>query len=149
MFWLQHGWCHGSLLQVETVDNPPNSRSTMYYQLSAFVDEVRACEVLPVDQRAKSWTYSLKPSPVSISSQCAFHMCGVSIKTLTRLPSDLVVQSDAVANMAVVDDIYRVAGMAPRRTTATLPPPSSATTTTVIHPDGTSVVVSTTGGAAL
>jgi predicted dehydrogenase len=49
---------------VETVDSPPNTRSTMYYQLSAFVDEVRACEALPADQRAKSWTYSLKPSPV-------------------------------------------------------------------------------------
>ena len=55
-----------TLLQVETVDNPPNSRSTMYYQLSAFVDEVRACEALPVDQRAKPWTYALKPSPVRI-----------------------------------------------------------------------------------
>jgi hypothetical protein len=58
-------------------------------------------------------------------------------------------QADAVANMAVVDDVYRTAGMAPRRTTATLPPPSGATTTTVTHPDGTSVVVSTIGGAAL
>ena len=53
--------------------------------------------------------------------------------------------ADAVANMAVVDDVYRKAGMAPRRTTATLPPPAGATTTTVTHPDGTSVVVSTIG----
>lgn len=50
---------------------PPNSRSTMCYQLSAFVDEVRACEALPADQRAKPWTYSLQPSPVRISlSEC-------------------------------------------------------------------------------
>ena len=29
----------------------------MYYQLTAFVDEVRACEALPQEQRAKPWTY--------------------------------------------------------------------------------------------
>ena len=57
--------------------------------------------------------------------------------------------ADAVANMAVVDDVYRKAGMAPRRTTAMLPPPAGATTTTVTHPDGTSVVVSTTGGSKI
>ena len=51
--------------------------------------------------------------------------------------------------MAVVDDIYRVAGMAPRRTTAPLPRPAGSTVTTVTHPDGTSVEVSTSGGAAL
>jgi hypothetical protein len=54
----------------------------MYYQLSAFVDEVRACEALPADQRAKPWTYSLKPSPVRISlSECPAY-CGTA---LTRL----------------------------------------------------------------
>lgn len=74
---------------VEVVDGPlPNGRSTMYYQLSAFVDEVRACEALPAEQRAKPWTYSVKPRP-----------------------------ADAVANMAVVDGVYRKAGLAPRRTT--------------------------------
>jgi hypothetical protein len=61
----------------------------------------------------------------------------------------LAMQSDAVANMAVLDDVYRVAGMAPRRTTTTLPPPFGATTTTITHPDGTSVAVRTVGGAAL
>ena len=34
---------------MEKADGPlPNTRSTMYYQLSAFVDEARACEALPV-----------------------------------------------------------------------------------------------------
>ena len=61
---------------VETVDSPPNSRSTMYYQLNAFVDEVRACEAAAPELRAKPWTYSLKPSP-----------------------------KDAVANMAVLDGV--------------------------------------------
>ena len=61
----------------------------------------------------------------------------------------LHMKADAVANMAVVDDIYRVGGMAPRRTTAPLPRPAGSTVTTVTHPDGTSVVVSTSGGAAL
>lgn len=57
----------------------------MYYQLSAFVDEVRACEALPADQRAKPWTYSLKPSPVRISlSECPAY-CG---NALTRLAFD-------------------------------------------------------------
>ena len=135
---------------MEKADGPlPNTRSTMYYQLSAFVDEARACEALPVSgvlrarlrlyaswplehthahtriisryynpvkiwqrtrslftagwlfnpprpagQRAKPWAYTLKPRP-----------------------------SDAVANMAVIDAVYRMAGLAPRRSTQPLARP--------------------------
>ena len=49
----------------EACDGPfPNSRSTMYWQLAAFEAEVRACMAVdPVEQRAKPWTYSVKPCP--------------------------------------------------------------------------------------
>ena len=48
----------------------------------------------PAGQRAKPWAYTLKPRP-----------------------------SDAVANMAVIDAVYRMAGLAPRRSTQPLARP--------------------------
>jgi|EP01043_Picozoa_sp_COSAG02_P054757 hypothetical protein len=62
----------------------------MYYQLSAFADEVRACEALPADQRAKPWTYSLKPSPVSTTKASCNSLSNPHdfVKPLTHLSLD-------------------------------------------------------------
>merc|ERR1712098_6461 len=76
----------------QSVDGPfPNSRGTMYYQLKAFLSEVKAQSSIPQDKRARTDSYSA---------------AGVGMK--------LASPTDAEANMVLIDSIYKAAGMSAR-----------------------------------
>ena len=79
---------------TESVDGPfPNTRTTMFYQLTAFEAEVRSQEAAGEGACGKPWSYTMKSCP-----------------------------ADAVANMAVLDAVYTAAGQGPRPSTNPAPP---------------------------
>jgi predicted dehydrogenase len=89
-------WDDAGIISKESVDDPSaaNTNDSFYYQLMAFVDEIRiqehrACPGLP-------WSYRINSG---------------------NTPSDFV------RNMAVIDEIYRTAGMVPRSTKSSPPAP--------------------------
>ena len=104
--WLECGWGgynEGNEIRTkvgdagvvtESVDGPfPNTRTTMFYQLTAFEAEVRSQEAAGEGACGKPWSYTMKSCP-----------------------------ADAVANMAVLDAVYTAAGQGPRPSTNPAPP---------------------------
>lgn len=88
-------WDDVGITTKESVDSPSakNTQDSFYYQMMAFVDEVTVQEN---EQRAGlPWEYT---------------------RNRSNTPSD------SVRNMALIDDIYRAAGLRPRSTT--YPPPA-------------------------
>ena len=122
---------NGAEPTVETVDTPPNTRSTMYYQMNAFVDEVRACEAAAPELRAKPWAYSLKPSPSDavanmavldgVCARCRSTFCITNDEFCIKIDEFCIEMMDCLLRMMEFVLKDRKAGMAPRRTTATLP----------------------------
>jgi predicted dehydrogenase len=90
-------WDDSGIVSTESVDDPDakNTHDSFYYQLMAFIDEVRSQEKLSDVGKGLPWAY----------------------KSLGNTPSD------SVRNMAVIDDIYRAAGMKPRSTLFAPPAP--------------------------
>mmetsp|Transcript_56545 Transcript_56545/g.89801 ORF Transcript_56545/g.89801 Transcript_56545/m.89801 type:complete len:392 (+) Transcript_56545:67-1242(+) len=90
-------WDDSGIVSSESVDdpNPASTHDSFYYQLLAFVDEVREQEKRSDECQGLPWAY----------------------KSIGNAPSD------SVRNMAVIDDIYRAAGMKPRSTLFAPPAP--------------------------